>query len=403
MEKIFPIVVKTMQSLEPLLAKEMIALGATDVEEGRRVVRANCDLETLYKINYRARLALRVLCPLNSFQIRKADDLYNKAYEMPWEEYLQADTTFAIDPQVSSSMFTHSHFPSLRVKDAIADRLKKVYGSRPDVNPESPDVQIHLLIDQEKVQISLDSSGRSLNQRGYRVNGGEAPMNEVLAAGIIAITGWKGETPLYNPFCGSGTIAFEAAYAALNIPAQKAYPKFNFQTWLNFDDALWMTVHGDANALIENKELTIVASDIDYDQLNVARKNGKNLPFNDAIRFEKSDFFSEDSVPEVPGIVVLNPPYGERMEIEELEKIYSEIGSVFKHRYSGSTAWIISSDLQALHAIGLRQKRKVRMMNGKLECELRGIDLFRGKRNERFEIKPIDSENSSPDSHTSEA
>jgi len=164
-----------------------------------------------------------------------------------------------------------------------------------------------------------------------------------------------------------------------------------------------MTVHSDANALIENKELTIVASDIDYDQLNVARKNGKNLPFNDAIRFEKSDFFSEDSVPEVPGIVVLNPPYGERMEIEELEKIYSEIGSVFKHRYSGSTAWIISSDLQALHAIGLRQKRKVRLMNGKLECELRGIDLFRGKRNERFEVKPTDSENLSPDSHTSEA
>lgn len=376
------VVVKTLQALEPLLAEELRSLGVTQVEEGRRFVKGEVDQATLYRINYSSRLALRVLCPIQTFSIRNADDLYFKALEFAWEDYLTPQTTFAIDPQVYSDLFPHTHYPSMRLKDAIADRLRKHCGTRPDVNPKDPDVQLHLLIEKERVQISLDSSGRSLNQRGYRVKGGEAPMNEVLAAGIAALANWQGEGPLYNPFCGSGTLAIEAGFRAWQVPAQLLNPIFNFQTWLDYNLDLWEEIQDQENGKMKDAELEIIASDIDPDQLSIAKRNARDVPFFKHIQFRLTDFFASKEEPQTPGMILMNPPYGERMEVQALDEIYSQLGSVFKHYYSGSEVWLISSDLSALNAVGLKPKKKVKAMNGKLECEIRGIELFRGKKSE---------------------
>jgi putative N6-adenine-specific DNA methylase len=376
------IVVKTLQAFEPLLAEELRQLGVQNVEEGRRLVRGEVDEATLYRVNYSSRLALRVLCPIQNYSIRNADDLYFQALEFPWEDYLTPTTTFAIDPQVYSDLFPHTHYPSMRLKDAIADRLRKQLGTRPDVDPKNPDVQFHLLIENERVQISLDSSGRSLNQRGYRVKGGEAPMNEVLAAGMVALANWQGEGPLYNPFCGSGTLAIEAGYRAWNIPAQLLNPNFNFQTWRNFNMDLWEEIQDEENGKMKEGEFEIIASDIDADQLSIAKRNARDVPFFKHIQFKLVDFFAAKEEVNVPGMILMNPPYGERMEVQALDEIYSQLGSVFKHYYSGSEVWLISSDLTALNAVGLKPKKKVKAMNGKLECEIRGIELFRGKKSE---------------------
>lgn len=377
-----PVVVKTLQALEPLLAEELRGLGVSNVEEGRRFVKGEVDEATLYRINYTSRLALRVLCPIQNFSIRNADDLYFKAMEFPWEDYLTPETTFAIDPQVYSDLFPHTHYPSMRLKDAIADRMRKHFGTRPNVDAKNPDVQLHLLIESERVQISLDSSGRSLNQRGYRVTGGQAPMNEVLAAGIVALANWQGDGPLYNPFCGSGTLAIEAGYRALNVPAQLLNPNFNFQTWCNFNLDLWEEIQDEENGKMKETEIEIIASDIDPDQLSIAKRNARDVPFFKHIQFRLTDFFAAKEEVVTPGMILMNPPYGERMEVEALDEIYKQLGSVFKHYYSGSEVWLISSDLGALNAIGLKPKKKVKAMNGKLECEIRGIELFRGKRSE---------------------
>lgn len=372
------IAVRCLQGFEFLLKQELEQLGVTELKEGNRVVQGSCELEDLYKVNYCSRLALRVLVPVHAYSFANIDEFYLNALNFAWEEWFDEDTTFAIDPQVSSMQFRHAHFASLKLKDAIADRLRKVYGSRPNVDTENPNVQIHLLVNKDRVQISMDSSGRSLNQRGYRKSGGEAPMNEVLAAGMIRQSGWKGEKSFYNPFAGSGTLLIEAAYVAFNWPAQYLNRSFNFQTWKNYSDSIWKEVLDKAhNEINSNITVKLWGSDIDEKQLSVAWKNIAQLPKPDCIDLVRKDFF-EDGIEHENEVVFINPPYGERMEIDDLNAIYKQLGHVLKHHYNGCEVWLISSDTEALHAIGLRPKKKLKTLNGKLDCEIRGMDLFSG-------------------------
>lgn len=375
----FNITVKTLQNLEEILAAEMKELGATKIEIGRRVVYCMGDLAMVYRFNLHLRTALRVLIPVAEFPIRSADDIYTQALKVDWTRHLDLNQTFAIDPNVHSEMIKHTNYASIRLKDAIADCFISKFQKRPDVNPDHPDVQFDLHIDNHRVTISLDSSGESLNRRGYRNKGATAPLNEVLAAGMILLTGWKGETDFYNPMCGSGTLAIEASMIAQNLPAQFLRNDFGFMHWKNFDRALWMSVKKHANENIRRALCLIYASDADPRPLRVAKENFENAGFEEDIRLDLMDFLEFKPSSE-KGILVINPPYGERMQDPDLDLLYKRIGDNLKLNWSGHTAWIISSNEDALKKIGLKPSKKWQLFNGPLLCKYQRYDMFSGNR-----------------------
>jgi putative N6-adenine-specific DNA methylase len=371
--------VKTFQHLEPLVVEELQQMGATQFEVGRRIVHCEGDWEIVYRANYEMRTALRVLIPIHSFHIRRDEDLYARAVKFDWEEFLDVDQTFAIDPAIFSDHFRHPHFASLRLKDAMADFFTKKYARRPDVNVRFPDVLFHLHIDQDKVTISMDSSGSSLNQRGYRNEGGAAPINEVLAAGMLLSASWNGEKDLVDPFCGSGTIAIEAAMMAAKIPAQFNRKRFGFMSWKSFQEPIWLAIERKAEARIVSPPCRIHASDRDAKQLELAKKNAASAGVENFIDFQQKDFF--DIEPEVQeGVIITNPPYGERLDEQDMTELFGKIGTRLKHHWPGWSAWFISSSPAAFKSVGLRPTRKMDMMNGPLECKFMKFDLFKGKK-----------------------
>ena len=376
--------VKTFQHLEKVAIDELQALGATDIEVGRRIVHCEGDWELVYRANYEMRTALRVLIPIHSFHIRRDEDLYARAAKFDWEQWLGIDQTFAIDPSIFSDHFRHPHYASLRLKDAIADTFTKKYARRPDVNANFPDVLFHLHIDQDKVTISLDSSGSSLNQRGYRNEGGQAPINEALAAGMLLLADWNGDRDFCDPFCGSGTIAIEAAMIAANMPAQFNRPSFGFMKWKNFQEPIWRAIELKAEARMKAPTCRIHASDLNGKQLKIALKNAASAGVDKYIDFQERNFF--DIEPEVEqGMVVTNPPYGERLEENDMAELFANIGSRMKHFWPGWTFWFISSSPAAFKSVGLRPSRKFELFNGPLECRFMRYDLFKGKKGYRPE------------------
>lgn len=379
MIKISKISIKTLQNLEGLLAEELKVLGAKNIEIGCRVVHCTADLELLYKANLHLRTALRIFVPVAEFPIRQADDIYTQAMKTDWTEIMGIDQTFAIDPNVHSEFIKHSNYASVKLKDAIADCFTKKYGKRPDVNPDYPEVLFNLHINNHRVTVSLDSSGESLNRRGYRSRGAMAPLNEVLAAGMIMFTGWKGERDFYDPMCGSGTLSIEAAMIAQNLPAQFLRTEFGFMKWNNFDKLLWMTVKKEAQDNIKAATCKIYASDADRWQLKTAKENIDNAGFEDLIQVELLDFFECKALSET-GMLLINPPYGERMDDENVLLLYKRIGDTLKHNWPGHTAWIVSSNEDALKRIGLKPSKKIPLINGTLDCKLQRFDLFAGTR-----------------------
>lgn len=375
----FHITVKTLANFEGILADEIRALGAGDVEEGTRAVFCTGDMRMVYRLNYELRTALRVLVHITQFKSRKPDDLYAKALAFPWENLFGSEYTFAIDPNVHSAQYRHPHFAALRLKDAIADRFVQHTGSRPDVDPAHPDLRFHLHIDEEKVHISLDSSGHSLNQRGYRQAGGVAPLNEVLAAGMLILCGYKGGEPLYDPMCGSGTLSIEAAMMATRTPAQWKREEFGFTSWPSFEDETWNDVRQEANGQITKAPAPIVTSDADSRQLRIASENISVSGMSEAINLSAKDFF--ELTPDAEsGLLIMNPPYGKRMEIEQLHHLYRRIGERFKHHWPGFKAWVISSEHALLKDIGLKPFRKIDLLNGKIPCRFFGYELYAGSR-----------------------
>lgn len=370
-------IAKTFQGLEEVLAKELIELGANDVQIGRRMVTFTGDKRMMYKANFCLRTAIRILKPIKTFKAKDADDIYEQLKNFPWEKYMSVDTSFAVDAVVYSNEFRHSKFVAYRVKDAIADYFREKEGKRPSVQVSNPDLLFHIHIAQEQCTLSLDSSGESLHRRGYRQEALEAPLNEVLAAGMILLTGWKGDCDFYDPMCGSGTLPIEAALIARNIAPGIFRKEFAFEKWEDFDQDLFDSIYNDDTA---EREFThhIYGYDIEWKAVNIAKANVRAAGMQNIVTIDHRDF-KEFEQPEEKAIMVTNPPYGERLKPDDLYDLYRAIGERLKHSFQGNEAWIISYKEECFFKIGLKASVIVSLFNGALPCEFRKYELFSGK------------------------
>lgn len=368
--------IKTFFGLEEVLAEEIRKLGGKRVEVKNRAVNCEGDLGFLYKINYSARTALKIMVPLFTFKAWDENRFYDKIFAFPWDEYMDVNQTFAIDATVYSERFKHSQFMSLKMKDAIVDYFKFKYRTRPDVDPKNPAIKFHLHIDRELVTISLDSSGDPLFKRGYRKEQGEAPINEVLASGMLQMAGWDGKGNFLDPMCGSGTLLIEAAMIAMDLPAQLFRKNFGFMNWKNYDAELFGKIKEFRVNRIKEFTGKIVGYDIDPAMLSAARTNVAAAEMEDVIDIKEQDFF-ESKKELFPLMMVFNPPYDERIEIND-EEFYRKIGDTFKQNYPNTLAWLITSDLEAVKKIGLRPSRKIKLFNGKLECRFMQYEMYEG-------------------------
>lgn len=380
MNPTFPMVAKTFQGLEDVLSEELISLGAQNVEIGLRMVTFEGDLELMYKANLCCRTALRILKPIIKFTASNSDELYDMVRDFDWDKYLSPDKTFAIDSTVNSSEFTHSKFVTYRVKDGIADYFNDKYGRRPSIRLNGADINLNVHIAGERVTISLDSSGESLNKRGYRVAQTEAPINEVLAAGIILKTGWRGESNFVDPMCGSGTFLIEAALIAANINPGVFRQNFAFETWPDFNKELFEELYNDDS---QEREFAykIYGGDIAQAAIAAARKNIKAAGVENMIELECKPFDEWTEAPD-DGILITNPPYGERINPTDIAGLYKSIGHTLKFVFKGYHAWILGYKDEHFKEIGLKPSVKFPILNGSLECELREYVLFDGKYDE---------------------
>lgn len=378
----FKIIVKTYFGFEELLAQELRDLGAQDVEVLRRAVSCTADKRLLYACNYQLRTALFVLIPIAEFNARNEDELYAGVKDIDWTEYLDLNQTFSISSTTFGDIFTHSYYAGLKVKDAIVDGFREKHNKRPSVDTENPDVRIALHIAQDLCTLSLNTSGDTLSKRGYRARQVKAPINEALAAGIIKLTGWTPDQTFFDPMCGSGTLPIEAALMATNTPAGK-FRSFAFQKWHTFDAPLWQEVKGKADAEISRTPFYIRGADKNQGAIRIAEANAREAGFEKDIRFERKNVLNTSSKGG-DGILIMNPPYGERLEdADEMEAFYADLGTHLKHNYEGWDAWIFSGNLDALKCFGLRPSRKIKLFNGNIECSLRYFPLYKGKKGEQ--------------------
>ncbi|MCM1517611.1 MAG: THUMP domain-containing protein [Pseudoflavonifractor sp.] len=377
----FEMVAKTFKGLEDVLAQELISLGASNVEPGLRMVSFEGDLAMMYRANLCCRTALRILKPIYKFIAADTDTLYDMVKEFDWAQVLSLDKTFAIDTTVNSDEFAHSRFVTYRVKDAIVDHFKDKFGpdKRPGVRQDA-DVLINVHISGDRVTLSLDSSGESLHKRGYRVAQTDAPINEVLAAGIILKTGWRGDTPFVDPMCGSGTFLVEAALIAANINPGVYRKGFAFEQWPDFDEELFESIYDDDS---EEREpvYKIYGADISPKAIAIAQANAKQAGVSKYIDFEIRPIAKWEEAPEPAGVLVTNPPYGERISVDDMDDLYATIGSRLKHVFQGWHAWIIAPANDYVKKIGLAPSLREELMNGSIECELREYVIFDGDYN----------------------
>lgn len=377
MSETFEMVAKTLYGLEDILAGELLALGANDLQIGRRMVSFTGDKELLYRANFCCRTALRILKPIYHFKAKDADTVYKEVKKVEWEKYLSLDKTFAIDSVIYSEDFNHSKFVAYRTKDAIVDYFMEKLQKRPSVRVNNPDLYINIHISHNDCTLSIDSSGESLHKRGYRIEQTEAPLNEVLAAGMILKTGWKGESNFVDPMCGSGTLLIEAAMIALNIAPGIHRKEFAFEKWVDFDQDLFDRIYNDES---QEREFAFkcYGADISPAAIEIAQKNVRSAGLAKYIELKAQPFQQCAEAPQ-PGILITNPPYGERISSRDLLGLYNMIGERLKHVFTGYNAWILSYKDECFDKIGLRPSEKMKLMNGSLECEYRCFELFDGK------------------------
>lgn len=373
------LVAKTLFGLEEVLASELAGLGAGNITVLNRAVAFEGSKSLLYRVNYNSRLAMSVLVPVASFAIAGQKDLYNGASDVDWDRYLDPRMTFAVSAVVKSRYFTHSGYAALVVKDAIADFFRRLTGTRPSVNQETPDLLVNIHISNEKVTISLDSTVIPLYKRGYRRGQSGAPLSEVLAAGMIALSGWSAERPLVDGMCGSGTIPIEAALMASNIAPGKFRKSFGFMKWKDYDPALLRSVKYDAEKHERPSPVRIYAGDISSEACATARLNVMEAGVADTVEVAVRDFLDAPA-PAGEGTLIINPPYGRRMMTGDMSAFYGSIGSVLKHYYPGYRAWILSGDRESLKSVALKPFRKISLLNGDIECLFAGYDLYAGSR-----------------------
>lgn len=384
----FKMIAKTMYGLEEVLAEELRALGAEEVEPITRAVSFVGDMRVLYRANYTCRTALAILKPFAEFIANNEQELYDQVYAIKWEKILDVDATFMIDSTASGEVFTHSYYAALKTKDAIADHFRKMFGRRPSVDTENADYKFNLHITDNKVTLLMNSSGESLHKRGYRQAVGVAPINEVLAAGMIKLSGWKCDCNFMDPMCGSGTMLIEAAMMANCIPAQYYRgDRFAFKRWREFNLGVWKSVREEENRKIGSLdfEYEIWGNDIDMNVLEQAEKNLEYCKLHkDVMLFCGS--FEDQSTPEGRTIVVTNPPYGERIKIEDLNEMYEKLGNTFKNKYGeGVEVWLISSDFDAIKHVGLKPSKKIQLFNGSLDCRLLKYELYEGSKKAKYQ------------------
>ncbi len=378
MKNSYTLVAKTLVGLEDLLAQEITAAGGKNIKALNRAVSFNGDKACMYRVNYTCRTALRVLKTIDVFPVRNEYELYYRISQIDWFQYLDEHQTLAVDAFVGNSKITNSHYASLKVKDAIVDFFRRHSGERPSVDIEKPDLRINVHLSGEQCTISLDSSGESLHKRGYRTRQGEAPINEALAAGMIMLSGWDANQPFLDPMCGSATLLIEAAMIAKNIPCGYFRNGFGFMLWDDFDGQLWERLKKQADEKISRQNPEIFGYDVNQNVLTAADENLKQVSMGDFINL-KQVAFENSAVPTGhPGVIVTNPPYGERIQKADLKGFYKTIGDVLKQRYSGWEAWLITSDYSALKSVGLRTSRKIKLYNGPLECRFVKYELYDG-------------------------
>lgn len=386
----FRMVAKTLFGFEEILAKELRNLGASNVVEGTRNVAFDGDIGFMYKANLCLRTAIKIIKPIHSFQVRDEKDLYRKIYNMDWAEYLSVEDTFAIDSTVNSEQFTHSLYVSQKTKDAIVDKFRDTDGDRPNVDVKQPDLRINIHIHNNTCNVSLDSSGNSLHHRGYRISTNIAPINEVLAAGLLLLSGWDGQCDFLDPMCGSGTMLTEAAMIACNIPANINRKGFAFEKWPDFDAELYEKIVDSSLKKTREFNYKIVGYDKAPSAIRKAQENIENANLDDYITVKRENFFKTEKQSEGSLHICFNPPYGERLDRSDLdsdfdvEEFYSDIGDTLKRSYPGTSAWFITSNLQALKFVGLRPSRKIKVFNSHLESRLVQYVMYEGSKKAKY-------------------
>ncbi|QAA81336.1 class I SAM-dependent RNA methyltransferase [Aequorivita sp. H23M31] len=376
----FKMVAKTLFGLEELLAQELRQLGGSSIEIGIRNVSFEGDTGFMYKANLCCRTAIKILKPITVFNIFTEEDLYKKIYDIEWEQYMDVNGTLAVNATVFSDVFTHSQYIALKTKDAIVDRFRDKTGERPNVDLDHPTLRINIHIDRNICTVSLDSSGESLHKRGYKTESVFAPINEVLAAGIIMLSGWNGQCDLLDPMCGGGTILTEAAMIACNIPPNLNREEFGFETWPDFDVDLYEMIEAAALKKIRDFSHKIYGYDLDAIAIKKAKENIKNANLQEFIEVEQQDFFESEKEKAAPSYIIFNPPYDERLSLNDAENFYSSIGNTLKRGYPGTQAWMITSNMEALKFVGLRPSKKIKLFNGKLEARLVRYEMYEGSR-----------------------
>ena len=384
----FKMVAKTMMGLEEVLAEELKECGAVNIETGARAVTFEGDMRVLYRANYTCRTALAILKPFAEFDANTDQELYDQVYKIRWEKILDVDCTFMIDSTTSGEYFTHSYYAALKTKDAIVDRFRRNFGQRPTIDTENPDYKFNLHIRDNHVTLLINSSGDSLHKRGYRVGVGVAPINEVLAAGMIKLAGWKCDTNFYDPMCGSGTLLIEAAMLANNIPAQYYRGgNFGFKRWKEFNLGEWKSVKEQEDRKIGagDFDCEIWGNDIDMQVLEQAEKNLQNTKLHKDVLLHCGSFEEQDP-PEGKTMIITNPPYGERIKIEDLNAMYELLGDTFKKKYGENCeVWLISSDMEAIKHIGLKPSKKIPLLNGQLDCRFLKYELYEGSKKAKYQ------------------
>lgn len=377
------LIAKTMAGLEGVLAAELLDIGAAEIRQTARAVHFEGNAEVMYRANFELRTALRILRPIAEFTAKDEAALYRHVYEIDWREYMEVDNTFAVDAVTWSETLRHSKYVALKTKDAIADRFRKETGRRPNVRVDDPDLLVHIHVNDTKATVALDSSGVSLHRRGYRIHGGVAPLNEILAAGMVLLTGWQADRPFLDPMCGSGTLVLEAALLAGHIPPQWQRKKFAFQQWKDYQPEVWERVRREALAQTTTNWPPISGYDRDFRALRIAEDNIAAAHLSGKIQLEKIPF-EQLNPPSGPGLVVMNPPYDERIPVEQTALFYKRIGDMLKQRFAGYDAWVLSANLEALKQIGLHPSRKITLFNGPLECRFLKFSLYEGSKKSKY-------------------
>jgi putative N6-adenine-specific DNA methylase len=376
----FKMIAKTIFGLEEILSVELQRLGARNIEIHNRAVSFTGDLGFLYKANLCLRTALRVLVPFKTFKVTDENSLYTSIQSVNWEDFMEVTDTIAIDTVINSELFTHSQFLSQKTKDAIVDQFRAKHGERPSVDLDKPTLRINLHVFNDVATLALDSSGESLHKRGYRDKTNLAPINEVLAAGLVLLTGWDKRSNFIDPMCGSGTILIEAALIANNIPPGYYREEYGFERWkkfMAFDEALWNTIFDAAINKITDHKQQIIGGELSPNVAKKAKENIKLAKVEDVVSIRNCDM-QDFEVPAGRGVVVINPPYGERMVKDNIEELYKMMGDTFKKKFAGYDCWILSSNMEAFKHVGLRPTRKIALFNGQLECRFMKYEVYEG-------------------------